>query len=623
MKTPLSFSIQQFDLTKPVKKPLGLTASSKVQKHGQMQTSANHTQHTFSQPVTFSARQWQQLNGIRFGAQTVNTTQIQVTLKTFATQLLQQQNLQPGQKLYLKATSDQLPLVRQLVEVAYRDFQSGLVVPQIIEPEFEALKGRYGKTAAFDFMQQRQTQLQAAGAATLDLSNQINVFGDAGLTALETNQLKSTLVAEIPTETQALLNIEPDEILEGCLNLRPGQPLVLTGMREHLPNLLKLAERAYQKGTDIVQLKLMEDKAFDLSIPFYQFAPEALLSEVPTWHRAMYQEYVDKNVARVYLDGEDPSLYEGLDGSRISRYGSTLGSTVKDLSSRLTSECPWTIYYAPTTISAKAAGYERLEDAARDARKINRLGGLQEHIANLEIQTERLNILVKQGYRTLHFESVDPNTGQPDGKTNLKVGLTPKSIFMSAQGTTPSGQKYMANVPSEESFSTPDWTQASGWATMTRPISLNGVLVDGARFEFENGKLKQDESGNYTVTATQNQEALRAWLKENENADKLGEIALVANSPIFNMGRVFNSILIDENATCHMAFGSSYAECVEGALEIQDYTQRKAFLDNLNCNDSPTHYDFMIGGPHVRVTFERESDGDKKVVVENNEFQNF
>ena len=596
LKAPISFKMQQFDLTRTAKKPQGKTSSNLTEKKTALQVKASLTIQSFTQPLSFSAQNWQKwqhLNGIRFGAQPVNTAQVQNTLQTYATQLLRQQNLQPGQKLYLKATSDQLPLVRQLVEVAYRDFQSGLVVPQIIETEFEALKDRYGKTTSFDFLQLRQTQLQAAGAATLDLSSQINIFGNAGLTALQTNQLKSNVVAEIPTETQALLSIEPDEILEGCLNLRPGQPLVLTGMREHLPNLLKLAERAYQKGTDIVQLKLMEDKAFDLSIPFYKYAPEGLLTEVPSWHRAMYQEYVDKNVARVYLDGEDPSLYEGLDGSRISKHSSSLGNTVKDLSSRLTSECPWTIYYAPTTISAKAAGYERLEDAARDARQINRVGGLQQHIANLEVQTARLNTLVKQGYRTLHFVSLNPQTGQPDGKTNLKVGLTPKSIFMSAQGTTPSGQKYMANVPSEESFSTPDWTQASGWATMTRPISLNGVLVDGARFEFENGKLKQDENGNYTVTATQNQDALRAWLKENENADKLGEIALVANSPIFNLGRVFNSILIDENATCHMAFGSSYAECVEGALEIPDYTQRKAFLDNLNCNDSPTHYGFM------------------------------
>ena len=50
----------------------------------------------------------------------------------------------------------------------------------------------------------------------------------------------------------------------------------------------------------------------------------------------------------------------------------------------------------------------------------------------------------------------------------------------------------------------------------------------------------------------------------------------------------FFDTLFDENATCHVAYGSAYAEAVEGE-------------PGAGVNVSTVHTDFMVGGPEVDV----------------------
>ena len=55
--------------------------------------------------------------------------------------------------------------------------------------------------------------------------------------------------------------------------------------------------------------------------------------------------------------------------------------------------------------------------------------------------------------------------------------------------------------------------------------------------------------------------------------------------------------LFDENAACHFALGSAYAENHVRGKDMTPEEKREAGM-----NDSITHVDFMVGGPQLQVT---------------------
>ncbi len=107
------------------------------------------------------------------------------------------------------------------------------------------------------------------------------------------------------------------------------------------------------------------------------------------------------------------------------------------------------------------------------------------------------------------------------------------------------------------------------------------------------------EKGRVTAfDAEVGRDVLAQFLASDAQANALGEVALVdGSSKIFQSGQVFHSILLDENAACHVALGSGYTDALEGGRDLK----REELLP-LGCNDSIVHIDFMIGSPDMTVT---------------------
>lgn len=553
-------------------------------------------------------------------------------LQAYATDLLKNElQLQPDQPLKITADKNYLPVIEILQEQAYK-IGSGRVIIEIKDPIIDNLNKKYGQTSDTEWKQLRDKELEENNAASVEFNKENSPYKAAGLTSAETNAVVNANKMNIPAEVAKKLELDPKDVLEGMLGLKKGQPLAIVAEREHEPNVYKVAEYALKNGSGSVEVTFTEPKD-TITRNFLQYAKEELLTTIPQYQLTKVENNYKACTARLILEGEDPNSLEGIDQERLDKNNKARAIAIKPIRDKFEDTYPWTILYAPTTMSSVSA-YPNIKDpikalaaAAEDAPEILRKGKFGEHAHELERRAKAVNDL---DLKEIHFVSVNPKTKKPDGKTDLYIGLSPKAHFMSACEKTLSGQKFVANVPTEEVFSSPDKTKTRGWVTSTLPLALNGNIVEGIKMEFENGKAVK-------VTADKNEKIIQDHVKAIEKTDEktgekildesaamLGEVALVAGSPIYKIsekkGGVFNSTLLDENAVCHIAVGRGFNNCIKGYNDIKDENERKALVEESKINNSTIHTDFMIGGPDVIVEGIKKN-GEKVTIIKNDKFQ--
>src|SRR4029453_17992942 len=110
---------------------------------------------------------------------------------------------------------------------------------------------------------------------------------------------------------------------------------------------------------------------------------------------------------------------------------------------------------------------------------------------------------------------------------------------------------FVANMPTEEVFVTPDRRRADGVVRSTRPLPLNGAVVEGLEVTFREGRI-------IAVEADSAADVVRKQTALDDGAAHLGELALVDDeSRVGQTGLTFFNTLFDENAACHIAYGQS------------------------------------------------------------------
>ena len=106
------------------------------------------------------------------------------------------------------------------------------------------------------------------------------------------------------------------------------------------------------------------------------------------------------------------------------------------------------------------------------------------------------------------------------------------------------------------------------------------------------------EDGSVEAKASRGEDVLNAAIAVDDGARYFGEVALVPyDSPIRSSGLLFYNTLYDENASCHLAFGEAYPECIAGGERMT-----REELDAHGLNHSLTHVDFMVGTADLSIT---------------------
>ena len=170
--------------------------------------------------------------------------------------------------------------------------------------------------------------------------------------------------------------------------------------------------------------------------------------------------------------------------------------------------------------------------------------------------------------------------------TDLIVTMPKNHIWVSAAND----KNGLVNMPSYEIFSSPNYLKTSGIVYNSRPLMYGGGIIDDFYIEFVDGKV-------INFDAQQGKELLQEIINSDEYSCYLGEIALVNNnSPISNTNIVFKTTLFDENASCHLALGDGFRECLKNSEKMS-----KDELLSHGINQSKNHVDFMIGTPDLEI----------------------
>lgn len=388
------------------------------------------------------------------------------------------------------------------------------------------------------------------------------------------------------------------------LNVQPGQMVNISAEAYHRELAVMAVEEAWKRGASYVNLDLNDSRTTRLRV---QHSEDKDLEFVPAYVSEKYKEIVDQTGANLAIRGSEyPDILADLSTKKVNNlrlsnhkaikyfYDEGIGKSKVHWSLANGATPGWASKIFPEMEPEEACKrlWDEIFKACR-ADKENCLELWKEHNDRLHARSKRLNDLELE---TIHFSGPG---------TDLKVGLSKLALFKGGGDESPRGVEYEPNIPTEEVFTTPDNRKTEGEVSATRPFLINGVLIENLKIVFEKGKIAN-------FSATNGAETFKEYTSSDPGASRLGEVALVGtDSPIFQSGLVFQDILYDENAACHIAVGSAYKFCLKGGESLS-----KDKLEEIGCNESMVHTDMMISSEEVSVKGTTYS-GEEVQLIEN------
>jgi len=394
---------------------------------------------------------------------------------------------------------------------------------------------------------------------------------------------------------QKLISTYADLIIEKGINLQQGKNVfILTGPGTYY-FARELSKSAYRHGATYVQV-ILDD--LDVLSSRLQAQNEEQLTFNPAYMKALDYEMCTEGWSYIRIDSTEERLdHAELDQAKNQILGKAKRRFHEARSKKLMrSQLAWCVCCAPGPLWAKQvlgdnATTDDLMDVLTPILLLDTPDPALAWEQKKAMLDRRRGYLNEQGIEELHFKS---------SKTDLTIGFTNQARFTGGAESMQDGLQFFANLPTEEIFTTPDRMRAQGYVTTTKPVTVLDVKTEEVRFVFEEGKVVD-------YSAKEGKEALDSFFSIDEGTRRLGEVALVdETSPIAQSNLIFNSILLDENASCHLALGDGYPTALANGSALSTDEQ----LHEAGCNTSLMHIDFMIGSKDMDIdatTFDKRS----------------
>ncbi len=371
------------------------------------------------------------------------------------------------------------------------------------------------------------------------------------------------------------------------INVKKGQWVIVQAELDQPEFVEMCVEELYRAGAGKVTVEWSHQPLAQLH---YKYQSKESLSETAKWEIEKMELRKQELPAMLYLESSDPDGLKGIDQEKFTAVRSARTKVFKPYRDDMENKYQWCIAAVPGKDWAKKVfpslnvnqAVEKLWEAILQAARADGPDPVREWANHNDEIARRCDYMNRLGLVALEYKSKNG--------TDFKVGLIEGSVFMGGGEESLKGRYFNANIPSEEIFISPKAGVAEGIVYSTKPLSYQGELIEDFSVRFENGKAVE-------VKAKKNQHLLEKMISMDEGAARLGECALIPyDSPINNQNILYYNTLFDENASCHLALGMGFTNCVKG---YENMTKEQ--LNERGINDSMIHVDFMIGSKDLEV----------------------
>lgn len=375
-------------------------------------------------------------------------------------------------------------------------------------------------------------------------------------------------------------------LLKKGLCIKEGEPLVISAPIESFPFVRVLTKVAMEVGVRDIYFDYYDDEIKHTLLKYYD---EDDIKKCMFWNKSIHDKYAEKNGAFLFLVDANPNSMGDIKTEKL-KFASVYSLKTRKLyrEKQENNQIDWCIAAVATEAWSKllfpndVLSLEKLWDVIFDICLINTKDPLKSWEEKMKLNREQCCKLNDLKIKELHYTN---SLG-----TNLTVNLDKRALWCGGSSLI-GDRELIVNLPTEEVFTTPNKFKTNGIVYSSLPLVHSGVLIKDICLEFCDGKVVKYD-------ASVGREELGNILSVDSESSMLGEIALVdKNSKIANSNMLFFETLYDENASCHIAVGMGFKECIDGSSDFSDEQ-----LETIGYNKSRGHVDIMIGTDDLKIT---------------------
>lgn len=387
-------------------------------------------------------------------------------------------------------------------------------------------------------------------------------------------------------------------LLKRCINfLQSNSLLIHIDLKEHLNFARRVEQKARYMGVKDVYIHVEDlDDIHDYlaSVDVGDIAKDNFID------RSVWDLYAKRGGACLFLNSPVPKVMNNIDAGKINEWVLKRNKTSPYYRENVGKYLfPWCIATLPNERWASVVfpndidAYDKLYMNILKMCMVDKEDPIKAWQEWIDENNYYKSILNELEITRMHYLN--------SSGTDLYVYKPKNSIWLNLDKIDACGNKVIANMPSYEIFTTPDYRKTEGIVYSSRPLIYNGCRIDDFYIEFKHGRA-------INCNAASGNKALESLVFSDQYTGCLGEVALVPNdSPISNTNLIFYETLFDENASCHLALGRGFHKTIPDYYKMSD---EELYNNGLNLGN--IHTDFMIGTSDLSI----EADTNKgKVLV--------